>query len=202
MRPAHHHDAFQRWAAGGCGVGDVLGAHQRPAPRKRVAGNQRLGADIVQPVLDGRRPVARRTSGTATSPACAQAISTTTVSGTIGRWIPTASPWCKPERAQPGAAVRHLHRQLPVVEESDRALLAFPDDGCAVRADVAVDAAVGDVEPGPRAPHRPLDAARDIDDPVVVLLEVDAEKAQDLFGEPADVGDRALIKLVEIRGPV
>ncbi len=53
----------------------------------------------------------------------------------------------------------------------------------------------------PLAPHRPLDAARNIDHPVVVLLEVDAEKAQDLFGEPADVGDGALIKLVEIRGP-
>src|SRR5262249_29415659 len=78
----------------------------------------------------------------------------------------------------------------------------FPNDGRLARHNCvlpAIQTASDNVEPPSDKPPRPLRAARKINDSVVRLVELDVEKANDLFSEPLDVCDRAQIQLIERR---
>ena len=97
-------------------------------------------------------------------------------------------------RAQTIRRLVHLSAQLGVRQRPRvSGFILVPDRNLGTVFETTLD----DVQLATDAPPRPLDAARQIDDRRVRLVEVDVELLQHRVPKPCDIGDRTLLEFIE-----
>ena len=137
-------------------------------------------------------------TGTCTAPMCAQACDATATAGLIGRKMRDAVALAHAELDERLRDLRHLARQLAPGQRRARAVLAAEHGGLARQVAPAMDAVRGDVQPRADEPRRPLGPARDIDDALPRLRELEAEIVDQRGPEALRLLDRDAMQFVVV----